>query len=496
MRNYKIFLVPFFSFTCLLALTGQGQVDNDYNSDVSRQSKNRTFYAGASMRSITPDPNQIVGSRNVVSDSLYVRSLLLDDGNTKLLFVVLDVVGIDEYLCRVARERIYERTGIPKQGIMISATHTHSGLSLRSTGRGISASNGIWENWPLDFYQNFVIEQSVESAAASLKNMEPAQIGWGQVDVPEYAHNRRYRMRRHIWKTPWGDLENVTKNPGVQDPDIVGSLGPVDPEVSFISVQSISGRPMALFASYSPHYPADIPIPYISASYYGVFATRIKALLAHDGRGSDFVGAITIGTGGDLAAFDRRDPRPWGTAFDKQNRMGFDVARAVHGVYGRVEHRSWVKLDIAQSKLPLKVRKPTPQQLAYGEFLLERQQQGLPFLNFSLETNYAKFLNRLDRVWPNQIEMLLQVFRIGDLGIVAIPGEIFAETGLAIKEKSPFPVTYTNGMSNGSYGYLATQRQHKIGGYETWLGLSSRLEITAAEKIEREVLSLLRTLRE
>ena len=32
--------------------------------------------------------------------------------------------------------------------------------------------------------------------------------------------------------------------------------------------------------------------------------------------------------------------------------------------------------------------------------------------------------------------MLLQAMRIGDLGIAAIPCEVFAETGLAIKQQS------------------------------------------------------------
>ena len=44
------------------------------------------------------------------------------------------------------------------------------------------------------------------------------------------------------------------------------------------------------------------------------------------------------------------------------------------------------------------------------------------------------------------------------------------EIGLEIKEKSPFERTFLIGLANGGYGYLPPPNQHKLGGYETWLG--------------------------
>ncbi|NGM90151.1 hypothetical protein G5B35_22910, partial [Parapusillimonas sp. SGNA-6] len=77
------------------------------------------------------------------------------------------------------------------------------------------------------------------------------------------------------------------------------------------------------------------------------------------------------------------------------------------------------------------------------------------------------------------------------VAIAAIPFEVFVETGLSIKEKSPFPSTFTLGLANGSFGYLPTEGQHELKGYETWKALGSRVEKTAATKIEAEVLTLL-----
>ena len=45
---------------------------------------------------------------------------------------------------------------------------------------------------------------------------------------------------------------------------------------------------------------------------------------------------------------------------------------------------------------------------------------------------------------PDQVSIMLQTFRIGDLGIAAIPFEVFTETGLEIKQKSPFKPTFTH----------------------------------------------------
>ena len=74
-------------------------------------------------------------------------------------------------------------------------------------------------------------------------------------------------------------------------------------------------------------------------------------------------------------------------------------------------------------------------------------------------------------------------------GVASIPFEVFAETGLEIKAKSPFKQTFVIGLSNGYWGYLPTPAQHELGGYETWLG-TNNVEYKASEKIVSELLNL------
>ena len=44
------------------------------------------------------------------------------------------------------------------------------------------------------------------------------------------------------------------------------------------------------------------------------------------------------------------------------------------------------------------------------------------------------------------------------------------EIGLDLKKRSPMPQTMVIGLANGRHGYLPTPEQHRLGGYETWIG--------------------------
>src|SRR5207248_965916 len=64
--------------------------------------------------------------------------------------------------------------------------------------------------------------------------------------------------------------------------------------------------------------------------------------------------------------------------------------------------------------------------------------------------NYARealYLNEEPRR-----ELMLKALRIGDMGIAAIPNEVFALTGLKLKALSPLETTFTIELANGAEG--------------------------------------------
>ena len=88
-------------------------------------------------------------------------------------------------------------------------------------------------------------------------------------------------------------------------------------------------------------------------------------------------------------------------------------------------------------------------------------------------------------------ELKLQALRIGDLGITAIPNEVFAITGLKLKAQSPLTPTFNIGLANGAEGYIPPPEQHALGGYTTWPARTAGLEVSAEPKIVEALLALL-----
>ena len=84
----------------------------------------------------------------------------------------------------------------------------------------------------------------------------------------------------------------------------------------------------------------------------------------------------------------------------------------------------------------------------------------------------------------------VQALHIGDLAVCTLPFEVFAEIGLDLKKRSPFPRTMVISLANGTNGYLPTPEQHKLGGYETWMG-TNRMQKDASVILTNNLLEML-----
>jgi hypothetical protein len=83
----------------------------------------------------------------------------------------------------------------------------------------------------------------------------------------------------------------------------------------------------------------------------------------------------------------------------------------------------------------------------------------------------------------------IQLIRIGDFQLVAIPGEVFVEFGLTIKEASPTPHTAIVSLANDYVGYMPTAEAFSQGGYETWGARSAWTAPGTGEAICQEIVA-------
>lgn len=450
----------------------------------------KVFRAGAAVSNITPPLGAgIVGNfgnpppAEHIHDQLYARALVLDDGQTKLVIVTVDNVGVTRGVFEEAKRLVHEKTGLPKERMMMSSTHTHSAISARDD----QPKNGKFGQ-PLSEYQIFVAQRIADGVRVALNNLAPARIGWGSGQVPQHVFNRRWKMKPGTrLVNPFGGEDRAMMNPEHADPNLLEPAGPTDPQVSFLAVQSVEGRPIALLANYSLHYVGGLPRNHVSADYFGMFADRVQQLLKADHQYPQFVAMMSNGTSGDVNNTNRRLPREKRAPYEKMRLVADDVAQEVLRAYKAVTFRDWVQLQGAQAELTLQVRKPTAEMLEYAAKVTAKPATETPV--HRNEKTYAERIRALKNHWPDRIDVPLQAFRIGDLGIAAIPFETFTQTGLEIKARSPLKSTFTISIANGSLGYLPTPEQHKLGGYETWMG-TNRVEIEASRKITAKLLEM------
>ena len=450
----------------------------------AQEKPQRVFKAGAATSNITPPLGMtIVGNfapqpiSKHVHDELHVRCLALDDGKTKLVFAVVDNLHLGRDVWDEAKQKLVADTGIPASHMMFSATHTHSSVSA------ITKMDAGFD------YRSLVISRVVDGVKRALNNLEPARIAWGTGKLPQWVGNRRWVLKEGVTNpNPFGGEDRAVMNPsGMLIPRLAGPAGPTNPEVYCLSLQATDGRQIALLANYWLHYVGGVPREDLSADYFGEFCRRIEQSL-----GAPCVGILANGPSGDVNSNDYSGKTPAVSykPYEKIKAVANDLAQEVLRVHKALQHQDWVPLNAAASDLELAVRRPTPEMVKWAEGVLAKPKDATPL--HRLEQPYAERVMAAQKAKPDTVQAFIQAFRIGGLGITSIPFEVFTETGLEIKAKSPFKDTFTIELATGSNGYLPTPRQHDLGGYETWLG-TNRVEREASVKITAKALELLQS---
>lgn len=443
------------------------------------------FRAGIACVDITPAlPVSMVGgfqdrTATGVHDPLHARCLVLDDGAAKLAFVMVDNCLIQRPVFDKAKQLIQQKTGLAPDRVLAAATHTHTGVTVTA----------VFQSEPVPGYADFLAECIAESVDTAIKALEPAQIAWGAGSVPDEVFNRRWIMKPGtIPPNPFGGTtDQVQMNPPRASENLVEPSGPTDPAVSFIAVRRPDKTPLAVLANYSLHYVGDTEAAVLCADYFGFFANALAELMAPASGGAPFLAMMSNGTSGNINNVNFRESGTPGAPYSRMSAVASKVANEVYQRYQELEFHDTARLASATREITLGVRKPNAADLERARAIVDAAEG--PVMKKSEEVFARESLLLAD--FPDTVSVPLQALRIGDLGIAAIPCEVFVEIGLALRASSPHKNTFTIELANGYNGYLPTAEHHALGGYETWRARSSYLEVAAAEKIQHVIGELL-----
>lgn len=407
-----------------------------------------------------------------ILDNLYARTIVLKTETTEVAIVSCDLCVIPRELVLRIRELASVWSGIPKENIMIAATHTHTG----PVTTGLLAGE-------IDLaYIDIMVRKIATGITMARKNLRKAILRVGREKADSIVFNRRYIMKDG----------SVVTNPDKLNPDILRPAGPVDPEVLTIFIEKMPGYPIASIVNYANHVDT-IGGTGISSDYPGIVAEFFKEYL----RGTTVL--FLNGAEGDINHIDVNDPNPQ-FGYKETERIGKILTAAVARTLLLLEP---VESDIRvkSSILKIPIRKPSKEDIEKAKELLSKpiESDSKELTSFDL----AKGSIEIERVYAQEILLLsqldqefeeieLQAIRLGDLVLIGIPGEPFVEIGLEIKKRSPFRYTGVVSLANGYSGYIPTERAFEEGGYETRLARSSKLDKKAEKIIIEEAMKLIR----
>ncbi len=164
---------------------------------------------GWSVESLTPSepmPLAGYGARNPktfeeVADSVYVRTLVLDDGNRHVAWLCADLLVVHPEVSRRFFASLPE--GWDRSEIFFSATHSHSSFGAWAPGFVGKLFSGEYDERSVDF----IVDRLVASLQSAEQQLRQGALSYNELQVPELVRNRLVKDRGII--DPWMKILGV-----------------------------------------------------------------------------------------------------------------------------------------------------------------------------------------------------------------------------------------------------------------------------------------------
>jgi len=466
--------------------------------------------AGVARVDITPPvPMDCVGFIRMAAPAIGVASplnataIVLDDvsTDTRVAIVAFDLVGIGIEQGRRIRKAIGVQLNCPPENVMLNYSHTHAAPhpfddhpKLGGTISEITESN--WN------YIDSLLHRITSAAFQASQEMYPVRVSAGSGQAEGIAVNRRERLPDGRTVLGW--------NPE----------GKSDPEVAVVRVDRLDGSPLAVIVNFACHPVVLGPeYPYISSDFPGVVrqvverTTGAMCLFLQGAAGNVLPLEGFCEQDGPEVAFGERVALEALAAFSRIRTTNTEIERLDH--YGSVtpvilyRHRpvdpqpNQPLAGVTRTvRFPLKTL-PTLEEVE-TELVMRRKNyddavaagaapSALNPLEYHVKWAETAVQKLVSGTAETYVDGVLQVVRIGDIAFTAVPGEVFNEIGLAVKDRSVAPFTVFCGYSNEYIAYFPTACEYPYGGYEPGYSHhnSTRLEQVGPECEEIIVSNLL-----
>lgn len=370
-----------------------------------------------------------------VLDRLYAKALVVENGSETVAIVATDALYIPYDIRLVIVERVKEYTGIKPENVLIGANHTHTGIPITP-----EADDPRRDNTYLDVYARLV----ADCVILAHQRLECAELSFGMGEVQGISFNRNYFMKN---STP-------TTNPGRMNPDIIGPVDGIDPELPVLLVKDKDGTPMGAVICFACHQDCVGGTEY-SADFSSALSKELKKAY-----GNDFVTLFFAGTCGNINHFDVSRPSD---PDDHYRRMGSTIAKEAKAVIEKAKPICGedIKAKFELIKIPRTEVDPELVRTAEHYVATVKPIPGVKIAadgtdpdqyNLAMSKMLLAFLEG-----PEVFDVPVQVIKIGDFIMYAFPSEIFWQFGAMVKEKSPSGKNIVASLCNATFGYVPTR---------------------------------------
>ena len=431
-------------------------------------------------------------------DSLKAKAVVFRDASTNngtasataAALVVCDLIGIATDLSKAVRQRASEKTGIPVSNIVITATHSHTAPDYM---KELYLKLGNDNQQPLRAaYIEKLISGPVEAIVNAHAAAKPVVLEHGSATqtIP-VSFNRRSVMRDGSVRT-WQSHDN---------PEVVRAAGPIDPEIALLSIRDEAGKSLGILSNFALHLDTVGGMKWSADYPYFIEQTLRKAA------GSDVISIFGTGCCGDI---NHANPRSKDR--NKADFIGNSLGESIQKQLGQLKRLERPGLVVKSRTVRLPLQDATKEEVAHSIQILDKASKKQPVEFLEHVIAYKKLIldqlrhrephaNAVDHItWGlsrslagigETLPFDVTVMTLGsDVAIVCLPGEVFVELGLAIKQGSPFRTTLVIELSNHVESIYVPHRAAYAGGsYEV---TNSNLQPGAGEMLVETALSLLR----